>query len=317
MNALLQQAQTSSVDHTKATESNFEYQIPPAGATPARFVGYVETGKRPQEYQGKAKAPALEAMLFFELNGPKHRNEVDTDDGKKVFTNRIRVNLTVKTGDKAAFGKLFRAMRYGRENITHMAQMLGEGFLVTVVHNKVGEGDKERTYANIRDADGVWKIGEPILVDPLDPDNVRKIPVPEATQDFMLLLWDNPTKEQWDSIFIDGTRTVKDKDGNEKEVSKNWMQEEVLKAVDIENSALADLLAGLGDLSFKADSATEKAEEGDPLAGDTAPAEEPKKPATEEKSGVSDEPKAKDEKPATAAEPDQSADDILAALGMS
>lgn len=247
MNALLDEAKSSTSDHTKAPPS-LEFEIPPAGPTPMRFIGYVETGKRPREYKGKEKTPALGCLLIFELNGKKHVRE---HDGQKI-SNVIFVRSTVQLGDKASFGKLFRAMRDGRAEITNMAQMLGEGFLGTVVHNETGEGDNKKTYANLRDAEGVWKIGPPRFVDPLDPDNVTNIPVPEITQPIRLLLWDNPSKNQWDSIFIDGTRTVKDEKGQEKEVSKNWIQEDILAhALDIEESALKDILAGLGDLNLK------------------------------------------------------------------
>ena len=244
MNELLNMAKTAATaDHTKTQEAG-EYTVPPAGPTPARFIGYVEVGKQPQEYEGVAKNPALECLLFFELNGPKHKRTVVVDGADKEFTNRIKVTTTVSVNSKAGFKKLFNEMRQERENITHMAQMLGEPFLITVVHNTVGEGDKARTYANMKDANG-WRIGPPVFIDPLDPDNKRPVPVPEPTQPIMLMLWDNPNKMMWDSIFIDGTSTIK-KDGKEVEVSKNWMQELCMKATDYENSPLYDMLTGIG-----------------------------------------------------------------------
>lgn len=243
MNELLNMAKTAATaDHTKTQEAP-EYTLPPAGPTPARFVGYVEIGKQPQEYNGEKKNPALEVIMYFELNGPKHRRKVTVDGVEQEFTNRIQIRETVSVNSKANFKKLFNEMRQERENITHMAQMLGEPFLITVVHATSGEGDKKRTYANMKDANG-WRIGPPVFIDPLDPDNRKDVPVPEPTQPIMLMLWDNPNKMMWDSIFIDGTRTVK-RDGKDVEVSKNWMQELCMNAVDYEQSPLYDLLTGI------------------------------------------------------------------------
>lgn len=338
--ALLAQAKTTTADHTKVPET-FEREIPPAGPTPARFIGYVEIGKRPQEFNGKPKAPCLEALLFFELNGKKHVREVDTDEGKKTFTNRAMIRLAVKTADRASFGKLFRAMRQGREDITSMAHMLGEGFVVHVVHNEVGEGDKKRTYINLRDDSG-WRVGPPIIVDPLDPDNVTQIPIPEPRQDLMLLLWDNPTKEQWDSLFIDGTHTRKI-DGKDAEVSNNWIQQSIVQeAVDFDSSPLADLLAGIGGLDFEPSAPGEAQEGGQDGEGDgagTEPSEEDKaaalaaeqaalveaekiaaakvakkEAASKEVKEPTKEPEAKEEDKAPKQE--ESADDILAKLGL-
>lgn len=293
-NALLDMAKTASTaDHTK-TQDTIAYEIPPAGPTPARFIGYIEVGKQPQEYQGEAKNPALEAIMFFELNGPKHKRTVVVDGVEQTFTNRIKVSEVVSVNSKANFKKLFNAMRYDRENITHMAQMLGEPFLVTVVHNTSGEGDKKKTFANMKDANG-WKIGPPVFIDPMDPDRKRAIPVPEMSQEPMLLLWDNPNKMMWDSIFIDGTRTVKDKDGEEREVSKNWIQELCLKATDFDTSPLNDMLTGIHGVVSKRIAEQEQAAE--------KPAE-----AKEEK---------KQEKTPVDSAAASDADDVLAALGLS
>lgn len=286
-NPLLDQvraAQSKLKDQTKEPENTGTFEIAAAGRAFARFVSYVEIGKRPQRpYQGKAKPDAHEVRLGFELVGKKHAREIDGPEGKKIVYPIIHVKTTVKGGEKATFTKLLKKMAYGRDGITHMALMLGEGFIVTVVHNTVGEGKDAKTYANIRDSEGNWLVAAPMLLkDANDPECDEWVPanVPPATATTQLLLWDAPTKEQWDSIFIDGTRDVKDDKGNVTQVSRNWMQEDITKSArDFEGSALHALLLELAS-GLELDggkAAVEAAQGGDDLAGDlpTAPAEKP------------------------------------------
>lgn len=259
LNSLIAQAQAATSeleDQSQVVESQFDNEPPAAGFTPARFVGYVELGKRKQRpYQGKDKPPADEVRLYFELNGPKHQREVEVDGVKQTFTNTISVKIAKKHTDNASFTKLFKKMTYGRSGITHMAQMLGEGFLVQIVHNTqpAADGKPAKTYANMRDDDGNFLIQAPMVVDPITNES-RPIPVPEMTAQAKVLLWATPTKEQWDSIFIDGTRTVKDAKGLETQVSKNWLQEDIVQnALNFDGSPLQALLGGLADLSLEAD----------------------------------------------------------------
>ena len=121
----------------------------------------------------------------------------------------------------------------------------------------------------------------------------------------MLMLWDFVTKEQWDSIFIDGTVMRKKEDGTEEEVSKNWLQLDIMqKATDFEGSPLHDLLDGLGGLTLEGDAVD--ADSGDvhdedaPDVGEPAPAPEKSVPAAKEPAKV--EPKPEPEKPASAPE---------------
>lgn len=258
MNALINEASEAADelgDQSEAKSGGFDREVPPAGPTPARLIGYVEVGKRKQKpFQGKEKPDADEVRLYFELNGKKHVREIEVGGVKKTVTNILTVKLAIKLDEKAGFFKLFKKMRYGRDSVKHMSKMLGEGFLVTVVHNKqVGKDGKEIVYANLKTDDGEWMIGAPMyLADPLDPDSSTPLPVPAVTQNLRLLLWDKPSKMQWDSLFIDGSRTVKDDKGQESEVSKNWLQEDIVQnAQNFEGSALQTLLGGLGDLSLE------------------------------------------------------------------
>lgn len=294
MNALLAQAKTSTVDHTKVSEG-FTREVPPAGPSMARFIGYVEVGKQPQEFEGKAKNPALEAYIMFELNSKKHIREVEVDGVNKVFANRITAGgggVAVYTNSKAGFHKLFSAMRAGRENITHIAHMLGEPFKIDVVHSvPAKEGDA--VYANMKDANG-WKIGPPMVTkynDEGEPLETVVLKVPEPIAPLQLLLWDAPTKEQWDSIFIDGTYKKK-VDGKEIDVSKNWLQELCMKAVDYKGSALEAMLTGGDALADELN---------DGLMDELVETKAADKPKVETKTTTAD---------------TKSADDVLAGLGL-
>mgnify|MGYP003667424486 CR=1 FL=1 len=242
---------------TASTGGNFERTVAPAGFTTARFVGYVEIGKQPQRaYEGQEKPDAPEVRLTFELNGPKQITEYEKDGETHKRSNLQREKITISQSDKSNFFKLFTKMAYGRSDIKHMAQMLGEGFLIKISHNTSKDGKK--TYANMKSKENGWEIGAPSTTDPVTND-VTMLNVPEATVALQCLLWDNPTQEMWDSIFIDGSY---EKDGVS--VSKNFIQNEALDASNFGGSALEALIGGMEDLTItpeksSAPSAVEKA----------------------------------------------------------
>lgn len=278
MNAFLDNIKeaTATLEDQNEVQAGFEREVTPAGPTPARFIGYVELGKRKQRpYQGKEKPDAPMVRLTFELNGKKHRNSFEKDGVTQEFTNTISVTIAKKMSDKAVFWKLFKRMVAGRDGITHMAQMLGEGFMITVVHNEAEKDGKRVVYANIRDAEGTWTVGAPYMTVP-DEDGepvTKAVPVPEVTKPLQCLLWDNPSKEMWDSIFIDGTYTKKDGD-KEVEVSKNWLQEDIVaNATDFIGSPLEEIVAGLSELSLENDPV--EAPEEAPAEKSAAPADDP------------------------------------------
>lgn len=254
--AIAEQSEDQSVT---TAGGDFVYEVPPAGKTVARFIEYVELGVHPQKaFKGKDKPDVEYVRIAFELNSPKHVKEIELEGGvKKKVVNIVSVTLAKKFGEKAAFKKLFNKMAYGRE-IKHMAKMLGEGFIIDVVHNSVGEGKDAKTYANIASKDGEWFVSAPRAVNPLT-DEVSIIPVPDPLNPKRLFLFDNPNKPTWDSLFIDGTKTVKDEKGVDKEVSKNWMQERVKSAKNYAGSPLHQMLGG-GTVDVATDHAKAEAE---------------------------------------------------------
>lgn len=248
-------------DTDDQTETNvagdYEREIIPEGPNFARFVEYIETGKHPQKpYQGKEKPPAEIIRLTFELLHPKKSIiEYEIDGVTKKRGQLITVRVKKSLSDKASFKKIFNAMTYGRDSIKHFAQMLGEPFLVNVFHNKSKDvAGKETIYANLNNSEGVYSIGAPKHSDPITQTVTDLAPhIPQPFAPVRIFLWNNPTKPTWDSLFIDGTREVKDKDGNVTHESKNWLQEQIMSALNYEGSALHTMLHGVADLPVTED----------------------------------------------------------------
>lgn len=245
MNKFIEELNEDGVELTDYTQesSSGSYEPPAEGRHLARFVGYVELGLQPQRpYKGQAKDPAPEARFTFELVSPNDLYEVEKDGEKVTVGKTFRLNsMPIKTGSKAKYRKLFNKMQGGREEITTPAQMLGEAFIIEIVHNKV----EDKVYANMN-KDGEWLIKRPVIEEIDDAtgdvnlkDISEKIPQGSFLQCF---LFDTPTLAQWESIFIDGTYTKKNEAGEEEEVSKNFIQETIKDALNYNGSAIAGLL---------------------------------------------------------------------------
>lgn len=239
------------VDQTITKTGGGDFKPPAAGTTVGRFVDYIELGFQKQKpYKGKEKPDAETVQITFELLGKNYVREIEVDGKKKEIADRISFPLTVSLHEKSNFSKLFRKMRYGRDDIKHMAQMLGEAFKITIIHNP-SEKDPKKIYANINDSDGNYLVGAPVKQITDDEGNVtetKKLAVREALSPLRMFLWDDPTQEMWDSIFIDGDRTVKDKNGKETTQSKNWLQEKIQKSSGFEGSPIQAFLEGSEEL---------------------------------------------------------------------
>lgn len=303
----------ASEDQTVVETTTFNNEPPPAGKTIGRFIEYIELGKHKQKaFKGKAKPDADCVRLTFELLHPKKNlHEYEHEGEQRVRADRVSIRITKKMSDKAKFKKLFSAMTYGRDSIKHMAQMLGEAFIITIYHNIVTVEGNTNTYVNL-DNDGVYGISAPFIFDPLE-ETKTDVPVREPISPLRLFLFNQPTKETWDSLFIDGTREVKKDGGAVEHVSKNWLQELILSATNYEGSAVAALVGGVADLPTReAHDHIDEHGEGSPPA-DTAAKVITKATAK---------PAATKEKPAAAAavkpkaKPEGAANDALSALGL-
>ena len=236
------------VDHTETTQGgDYERRLIPAGVTIGRFVEYIELGVQPQRpYEGKPRPDIAQARFTFELLHSKNKYERDVDGTTVEFYDRFSFVETIKMGEKSRFKKLFNTMRYGRDDITHFAQMLNEPFLLNFSHNESEKDGKKVTYVNLYTA-GVYGIQPPVVIDPITQET-KTVPVPEATMPVHIFLWDLPTKETWDSLHISGTRTIKE-GKTEREVSKNWLQETIMSAKNFSDSPIEDLLTGSEELT--------------------------------------------------------------------
>lgn len=266
-------------DQSVATSGDYEYTPPAKGRTIGRFIEYIELGKHIEMFEGKPKPPAELVRLTFELLHPdRNIKEIEVDGGKKKVAERISVTVPKKMNEKAKFYKLFKSMAYGRTEITHMAEMLGEAFILNISHyEKQLDGGKKRVYANLYDA-GVWGVMAPRNEDALS-GQVTDISsmVPPALSPLRIFIWSNPTKETWDSLFIDGYNETKNADGTINRESKNWLQERIMSATDFGGSALQQMVAGLDKLPTTGDTpstqrSNTQTQQSEPNTGATADA---------------------------------------------
>lgn len=201
----------------------------PEGWTFARMVEYIEFGNQPQEFNGKAKDPQLEAQIGFALYDTAGR-DYSNDDGSPYVVRLYP--MAVHRNEKARAFKLFAAMNW-RKMYTHFAEMLGDAYLVYIKHEP-----KSKTDQTI-----VSRIDIDKIMPPLDQMSGQAFPIPEARdEDIKYFLWDKPTKETWADLFIEG----KFDDGR----SKNILQEKCLGATNFEGSALQQLLNGASGLAL-------------------------------------------------------------------
>lgn len=263
--ALLEQAKSTELntDHSEV-KSGGGPRTPEPGTWPARLIGYIEMGTHPQDpYQGKPKDPELEVQLVFEVMGKANMDTFTDEEGNSVTRGRIfrPWPMTMKLNERAKFYKTFKAMDYER-GLDNMQRMLNDVFRLTF--KEVTKGEKK--YVSLE------SIASPLIEQTDDEGNVTghkdiTSAVPPASYPFQLFSVEQPTFEQWESIFIDGEyeRKIKDEEGKdtgEKEtVSKNFIQERIMESLDWEGSAMQALLMSLDDDSDSSEALTESKEE--------------------------------------------------------
>ena len=211
----------SGIDMNEAVKGGGGGRLLPEGYAFGRLVEYIEFGNQPQEFQGQAKDPALEFTLGFALTGEGYQN----DDGTPYVVRTY--NTALSRNEKARAFKLFKALNW-KGTAKSFAQLLGETFLV-----KIKQVPKSKTDPKI-----VSRIDLDGFLPPLDPVTRQPYPVAEAPDDmYRLFLWSRPTKEAWDSLYIEGEYEGK---------SKNRIQEQILAALDFQGSPLQQLLMQSG-----------------------------------------------------------------------
>lgn len=230
----------------ESVESEFSYSVPDEGEYGARLVEYIELGKQVTYFEGKASKPKPQVRLTFELLDPELAYERDDDGVKSVRYPTQSVTITKGNGSKSSYIKFLKAFKSAVPELSEAKQLVAfidKPIVLKIVHTP-GKKDPSKIYINLK-ADHISSV----TYKDKKTKKLETVEVPEATATFRMLLWDNPSITQWDSLFIDGTR---EKDGVTK--SKNWIQELILKANNFSGSTLSDVLEGAGVMDDFADS---------------------------------------------------------------
>lgn len=207
-----QAAEVAAVDMSETGTGGFNQEPLPAGWYLGRFKGYIELGKHSVEFKGKPKPPVLQARLEFELY----------HDGDVYNINTF--GISIGNNEKAKAKQAFDRMNY-KQTAKHFAQLLGSAYMFEVT---LDEKDGKK-YNNINFA----TINPPIELVTKQP---YQLP-PDDESTYRLFLWDLPTKEGWDALYIDGT--------NDAGKSKNFLQNKIISATDFVGSPLEQLLGGV------------------------------------------------------------------------
>lgn len=261
------------VDQSKAKEGG-DRQVYPEGPVKLRFVGYAEIGrhlKKSAQFGDKVKNLV---RLTFEVSGPKHP-PLQTENGPKPLL--VHEELMLSLDKKAGFHKLFSLLNHDR-SATHCAHLLGRAYTGRLVHRRYKRASDPADPASwtgleyqLRQ-DSAYTIRPPFREDP-DTGDVVPVDVPPPLTTLHGFLWDNPSIEQWDSIFIPGE--FPERRGQNGELlapakSKNLLQERIMQAVNFKGSPIHTLLLAQGkkfDIPAHGDAEPE----------DSAPEETPKK----------------------------------------
>lgn len=217
---------------------SFERKLLPTGKARVRFTGYIECGTQQQQaFQGKAKPPAPEVRLVFHVVGGKGRDEqgnvvdfVSQEDIEKGFFPRISpfFPMAIKGGERAGSTKVWKAMNYAGDANNYVDLLIQQKLYLLPISQGVNKQGKPINIYDLAD-----------LEEAVNPDTCEVYDAPLVPEDkIQLFLFDHPTVEQWDSIFIDGTTP----DGK----SKNYIQEYIQKATNFVGSPMEQLLMSGG-----------------------------------------------------------------------
>jgi hypothetical protein len=194
----------------------------PSGMYLGRIVEYIDLGNQPQEFQGQAKDPAPEFRMAVALY-----NVPGVPAGEPYILRPY--GLTLSQNEKSGARKAFKTLNYTQnKQITHFAQFLNEPY-VFYVHEVTSKATQKKS----------MQIAWDKTLPPYDPVSKQPYLVPQPADDlFRVFLWDFPTAEAWNSLYIEG-QTDSGK-------SKNFIQETILAATNFEGSALHQLLIAAG-----------------------------------------------------------------------
>ena len=189
---------------------NFADVLLPRGTYYGRFMEYIELGKKIPMHMGKptGKPAVMNVRLGF---------IVYTPDGSIKRINPFP--MAISSFEKAKFKQVFDKMNYDG-TLKHMAQRLGQAFMFEVEQytSKTGKTSNTIDFLSLR------------TLPRFDPQTGQAVELPALDENGLrLFLFDNPTKETWDSLYIE---------------SNNFIQNDILSAVNYEGSPLQQMLEG-------------------------------------------------------------------------
>lgn len=192
-----------------------------------RLTQYIELGTHADEFEGQKKAPAPKFLLGFTIY------QIDRSSGQPRFLDPVMhrtARLSMSQNEKATAHKLFKRLNY-KGTAKNFAELLGTAYMVSFKKEKLTKGKnagKEVVRAQWLEIQAA-----------VDPMSGQPYSVPDLVEDHLkLFIFDMPTKEGWDSLFIDGKRD----DGG----SKNWLQDTIVGAQNYPGSKLEALVGGGG-----------------------------------------------------------------------
>ena len=221
--ALANEAAEYGPDMNEAVSGGSGARLLPVGNAFAVLIGVVELGKHPQEYNGKAKDSADEVQLTFALMGQGFNGEKYANDDGTPYILRC-YPFAMSRNEKARAFLTFKKMNW-KGTAKSFPQLLGQAFFLPIKQQP-----KSKT-----DAAPVSRPDLTGILPPLDAMTGQPYQVPQVDPKlFHLFLWEKPTIECWDSIYIDGAYD----DGE----SKNVIQGTVTAALNFQGSPIQQLL---------------------------------------------------------------------------
>lgn len=241
-------------DDMTATSSggSFVRELPIAKVGFGRLSGYVEVGIHEH---GKAphRKPKPLARFSITLLSKHHFFNIGKEETLKSVPHVMHLTLPISTNESSDYIKVFQAMNWDQK-ARHPIQLLNKPFKIAVTHTMNPETKKPQ-YANLWKGsvkDKIWSFSAPVIEDPETGEKTsiaNKVPpLPNGVADISAFLFSNPCQESFDSLFIEGTRDVKGKDGVVRTVTKNFIQEQIMTALNFAGSEVEALIGGMGEL---------------------------------------------------------------------
>ena len=257
--ALANEAAEYGPDMNEAVSGGSGARLLPVGNAFAVLIGVVELGKHPQEFNGKAKEPADEVQLTFALMGQGFNGEKYANDDGTPYIMRC-YPFTMSRNEKARAFLTFKKMNW-KGQAKSFPQLLGQAFFLPIKQQPKSKTDA--TLVSRPDLTGI--------LPPLDAMTGQPYQVPQVDPKlFHLFLWEKPTIECWDSIYVDGNYD----DGE----SKNVTQGTITAALNFQGSPIQQLLLANGlPIPSPRKARSKPATPSDPAAG-TTPAAPPAAP---------------------------------------